>query len=39
MELLTADDPAYYSDEFSNPDEYCYDDEGSDGYNDLSDDN
>ena len=42
MELLMADDPAYYSDEFSNPDDYCYDDEddeGNDDYNDyLSDD-
>ena len=38
MELLTADDPAYYSDEFSNPDDYCYDDEDSDDYNESSDD-
>lgn len=41
MDLLIADEPAYYSDEFSNPDdEYYddndeyYDDEDSDGYND-----
>ena len=35
-----ADEPAYYSDEFSNPDdEFYYDDEGSDSYDDyLSDD-
>jgi len=40
MELLMADEPAYYSDEFSNPDdEFYYDDEGSDSYDDyLSDD-
>ena len=36
MELLTADDPAYYSDEFSNPDDYCYED--SNDYNESSDD-
>lgn len=39
MELLTADDPAYHSDEFSNPDDYYYydDDDGSQSYDDVSD--
>lgn len=41
MELLMADEPAYHSDEFSNPDDYYYyddNDDGSQSYNDLSDD-
>lgn len=39
MDLLMADDPAYYSDEFSNPDDYYYENEDSDSYDDLSHDN
>ena len=37
MELLNADEPAYYSDEFSNPDDYYDYDEDSDSSNDLLD--